>query len=289
MAAIAATNHSANLLAKLREAGLTIAPGFQGTGKTYQSLCAIVEYLRAHPDRKVLIYDVNNEYGPESCREHGFNLNIKMLYPDKNEIMRFTAHATERIRRIVPVHPDTGQDFNTEEMKDMLKDIVLTFRKGLLIIEDLNTYLTETKHIQEVLGIITRLRHKNLDIIIHLQSLAAVDTKMWQNCRYLRMHWQADDIDRYKTRIPNFKLIKIAQLLCDYNYVEKENKRFYCWVHRLTNKISGPFTKADFVVALYRYLALDGDELKNAILMNENNREKGLDYCMRRGLSMYGN
>ena len=130
-----------------RQAALTIAPGFQGTGKTYRTLHDIIRYLRLHPDRKVLIYDVNGEFNYESCKKHGIDINIPVLGTSIADIQRFTFHQTERIRRIIPNDPKTGERLDIAGMKNLLKDILTHFSKGFLLIEDMNKYLLQVRHI----------------------------------------------------------------------------------------------------------------------------------------------
>ena len=55
-------------MGKQREALLGIAVGKKGVGKTYATLIEIQRYLKGNPrtgakPRKVLILDVNNEFG----------------------------------------------------------------------------------------------------------------------------------------------------------------------------------------------------------------------------------
>lgn len=278
-----------------REAGLAIATGYQSTGKSYQTLYTFRRYLALHPNRKVLIYDVNGEFTQENCRKHGWDVYIPRLGTSLAEIQRFTAHKTERIRRIVPTDPETGRKLDIPGMKNLLKLILENFTKGLLLVEDMNKYLLQTRHIEEIVSILISLRHQNLDAIIHLQSLAKIDPTLWENAKYIRMHWQTDSIDRIESRIPCVKLVKIAKYLVDYFAYEKDNKRFLVWVIPQENKLWGEFSKADFKLAFYRYLKTEKSELRETAAIMDidikkfDDRMKVVNYLYKKNLYMYGN
>lgn len=286
---------AAKIPSEEREASLTISTGYQGTGKSFQTLYTIKRYLAIHPNRKVLIYDVNDEFGYENCAKHGWPVAIGKLTPDLNNIQRFTAHQTERIRRIVPIHPGTGQRFNIPEMKNMLKIILENFTKGFLLVEDMNKYLLNVRHIEEIVSTLISLRHQNLDAMIHLQSLAKIDPTLFENAKFIRMHWQTDNIDRIESRVPYYKLVKIAKYIVDYYYHEKQDKRFYLWVLPQQNKLYGAFSKADYKLGLYRYFKTEKREFKETCdIMQKNHkvpqdRIDVMNYLYRKHLYMYGN
>jgi hypothetical protein len=165
---------------KPREASLSVSTGFQGTGKSFQTLYLMVRYLKMHPKRKVLIYDINNEFGPETCRSHGINIDIKRIKPTEESIVKFTNHPEERIRRITPIN-EKGEKMTIEEMKNLLDLILRKFTRGFLLIEDMNKYLLQVRYIEQIVSSLISLRHQNLDVMIHLQSLAKVDPTIWDN------------------------------------------------------------------------------------------------------------
>lgn len=282
-------------LNETREASLVISTGYQGTGKSYQTLYTIRRYLAIHPSRKVLIYDVNGEFDQENCRKHGWDIYIPRLSPKIGDIQRFSAHSTERIKRIVPIDEETGKRYDITGMKNILKTILENFNKGLLLIEDMNKYLLQVRHMEEIVSTLISLRHQNLDAIVHLQSLAKIDPTLWENAKYIRMHWQTDGIERIEGRVPYFKLVRIAKFIVDYHYYELKDKRFFIWVSPQENTISGAFSKADFKLGLYRYLKADKTELRETCdIMNLDHKKfedrmKAVDYLYRRNFFMYGN
>lgn len=220
------------------------ATGKKGVGKTYTTEGSIADYVKGNAKngkkpRKVLIYDVNMEY-----------TNYKALPLDK--IAQFTRQKKVEVRRILPITAD-GKTADLNQMLEILNKIISVFRGGMLILEDINRYLIQSKT-ADVIGLLATNRHRDLDIICHFQSLSALDPRMWQNTAFVRFHMQIDDINRYKNRIPNFELFKVAQCLVEYKYLKLGDRRFYVFVACDDNYITGNFTKKDFRIACEEYL-----------------------------------
>ena len=221
----------------MREPQLLVATGTKGVGKTYKTCEIIQEYLTPNPKigkkpRKVLIFDANGEYNNEEITKHGFRFRTKVLA--LKDIEEWTKQSRVEVRRILPVDAN-GNEVGTEKYPEILNVILHYYRGGMLVLEDINKYLVETRD-AKVIGALTTNRHRDLDIYIHLQSLAPLTTRMWQNANVIRFHYQMDDIDRYKARIPNYELFKIAQLLVNEQYYSG-NERFFSYVMNQLNQI----------------------------------------------------
>lgn len=247
----------------MREPQLLVATGTKGVGKTYKTCEIIQEYLTPNPKigkkpRKVLIFDANGEYNNEEITKHGFRFRTKVLA--LKDIEEWTKQSRVEVRRILPVDAN-GNEVGTEKYPEILNVILHYYRGGMLVLEDINKYLVETRD-AKVIGALTTNRHRDLDIYIHLQSLAPLTTRMWQNANVIRFHYQMDDIDRYKARIPNYELFKIAQLLVNEQYYSG-NERFFCYVMNQLNQIKGGFDKKDFVTACRMYLELHPAKVKS--------------------------
>jgi hypothetical protein len=229
---------------KEREPLLMCVTGRKGVGKTFTTTKMLYDYVKPNPKtgkkgRKVLIYDVNMEYTQFKT------IGVK-------DIKRFAQSERPQVRRILPVD-EHGQVLKIDEMVDTLNLILQDFRGGLLLLEDINRYMLQAKT-QDIIGVITTCRHRDLDIICHYQSLSALDPRMWQNSNFVRFHSQMDDIERYKQRIPNFQMFKIAQYLVELQYYKKKNPRFFCFVSNDNNYITGSFSPTDFKYACIEWL-----------------------------------
>lgn len=226
-----------------REPKLMVVTGQKGVGKTYTSTQDILPYMQS--GRKVLIYDANMEY------EQYLSIGLEHL-------RKFTMQERIECRRVLP-RLDDGSMASPDELMSIMNTILERFAGGLLVLEDINKYLIGTQA-HAIIGILATNRHRDLDIIIHLQSLAAVTTRMWQNCSVIRLHKQQDNIDTYKTRIPYYEQLKIAELLVNKEYADG-NHRFYCYVSAEEQYIRGEFTDASFRNACELYVEMYSKDL----------------------------
>jgi len=248
-----------------REPILMGVVGMKKVGKTYTTTKSIDAYTKSNPKtgkvaRKVLIYDINMEYTQYKAIE------VK-------HIKKFTRQSRIEVRRVLPMNED-GSEANLSEMLDILTAIITSFRGGMLILEDINRYMIASKTV-DIIGLLATNRHRDLDIICHFQSLSALDPRMWQNTAMVRFHYQMDDIKRYKNRIPNYELFKVAQCLVNYKYLKVGDKRFYCYVANDENYITGNFTRSDFKNACIEYLE------RNPSLINNMSKRIGKDVTSR--------
>jgi|GEM_PF-570955 len=255
-----------------REPILMCVCGKKGVGKTYQTKRSLSSYVKGNPKtgakpRKVLIYDVNMEY-----------TDYKTI--SAKDVARYSRHPKAEIRRVLPVDPDSGKILHIDQMVDMLNMILENFRGGLLLLEDINRYLIQARS-TEVIGAIATNRHRDLDIIAHFQSLAPLDPRMWQNTQVVRFHKQIDDVKRYKARIPNYEMFALAQCLVDYMVLEKNKKRFYCFVSNEDNFIAGDYTKSDFDAACLEYMRRHSKELNDAMKMHDGTKEHKKDAAIK--------
>lgn len=225
----------------LREPKLVIATGQKGVGKTYTTIQLIEQYIRSNPQtgkegRKVLIYDVNMEYTQYRA------IALK-------DVKRFTMQKKIEVRRVLPRLEDGRID---EDMMGIMEQILKSFAGGMLILEDINRYLIGTQT-QKIINAITTNRHRDLDIVIHLQSLAALTPRLWQNTSVIRFHKQQDLIHRYKDRVPYLEQLRIAEILVNNNFF-KGNERFFCYVSGEESYIRGEFSKLSLLDACKEYV-----------------------------------
>lgn len=276
----------------MREPKLIIATGTKGVGKTHTTCGVIEKYIQYNPatgkeGRKVLIYDVNEEYTNEEIRKKGFNFITKTL--SIKDLYKWTQQRNPEVRRILP-RDEKGNLLSADQMCDLLGQILHTYRGGMLLLEDINAYLIGTNS-KDIIGTMTRNRHKDLDIYIHLQSLSPVTPRMWQNCAIVRFHKQIDNIHRYKHRIPNVELYLIAEKLVDLKY-DNGDKRFFVYIDNEYNKITGKFSLKQFRVAAYSYL-LDNPQMISSAQKRFGTsmeaREMAIKYLIRDLQKYFGN
>jgi hypothetical protein len=253
-----------------REAGLMTSTGVQGVGKTYQNMGVIARYVKDKIDikvrgRKVLIFDTNGEYTQEEFLKNGHQVAIKTIA--LKDIKDFAKSPLVEIRRIDAKH------LGIPEKKAILDFLVRTWKNGLLVLEDINTYVLNILAMENVVGKIISLRHKAIDCLISYQSLRAVEPRIWQNSRWVRMHFQADDVDDIKGKVTNPELYKIAQLMVNHRYLNatKENmgERFFVYITKFGRKLEGGFGKDEFMFACKGYLNLNKKKVTDFMSINE--------------------
>lgn len=253
-----------------REPILLCATGKKGVGKTFTTTSSFKDYIKGNPKtgkkgRKILIYDINMEYTQYKS--------IPLEY-----IPKFSRQSKVEVRRVLPMS-EGGKVADINEMVEILNKIIMSFRGGMLVLEDINRYLIQSKT-AEVIGLLATNRHRDLDIVCHYQSLSALDPRMWQNTTFVRFHMQIDDIKRYAQRIPNYELFKIAQCLVEYKYLKMGDKRFFCYVACDENYITGNFTRLDFKTACIEFLETDRTKLNGAMkrFSGADSRDKAIAF-----------
>lgn len=228
----------------MREPKLGVAVGKKGVGKTYITTRMINSYVRGNlskgiKPRRALVLDVNDEFVEYKA------LRLK-------DVKRFSAHPTIEARRIRPFNDD-GVRMTLKEIQVALFTILNDYRGGLLLIEDINRYISD--HLpNDLVGAICTNRHTDTDIIMHFQSIGRVTSKIWQNINWLRFHKNTDSVDRHLKKFEDkFEYLKIAEILINNQYYNG-NKRFFLFVDIDNEKIQGDFDKKLLDDAINKYI-----------------------------------
>ena len=261
--------------AKLREAGMMTTTGVQGVGKTYQNMYLIHNYgkdklLNKVKGRKALIYDTNGEYTKEQFEKNG----IKNFDPKRialKDIAEWSQSGIVECRRI------DAKNVGIKDKKAILEFLLQrdVYRNGLLVVEDVNTYILSMTHMEEIVGGLVNLRHRAVDLLISYQSLRPVEPRIWQNSRWIRMHYQADNVNDIKGKVSNPTLFKIAQLIVNNRYFGGD-ERFFVYIHNFSNKIEGDFTREEFLTACNHYLMSNKKYLREYKEINNCSNEQAI-------------
>ena len=271
-------------MSNLREAGMMAITGIQGVGKTYLNQHIIYDYVRDKVaikvrGRKCLIFDTNGEYTAEQFARNDVE-SFKPKLIALRDIPDWSKTAIGECRRI------DMKNIGLKEKKDIIEYVLRHFRNGMLVLEDINTYILSVTHMEEIVGGLVNLRHRAVDVLISYQSLRPVEPRMWQNARWVRMHYQADNVNDIKGKVTNPTLYKIAQLLVNNRYFNGD-KRFYVYIHNFANKIEGKFTKKEFLDACAQYLKLNKREIKEYREMNSCSQEEAIKGQSRQYFDQY--
>lgn len=241
---------------KTREALLGVAIGRKGVGKTYATLELIQEYLKGNPatgakPRKVLILDTNNEFSNIPVDVNPKFPHIKAIRLE--DIRKFTFHPTIEARR-VSVLKEGGGKMTLNELAEALEYILLNYQNGLLLIEDINKFVSDSMP-SDLIGAIITQRHMSVDIITHFQTVGRIaHPKIWGNLNWLRFHKCEDTVNRHRTKFAGDTVhLELLEKMVDLEYA-KGNTRFHAYLNKDTGKIVGSFTLKQFQDAIVAYL-----------------------------------
>jgi|7_EtaG_2_1085326.scaffolds.fasta_scaffold16812_3 hypothetical protein len=234
---------------KKREALLGIAIGRKGVGKTYSTLQMIQDYLKT--GRKVLILDVNNEFSDVKNDQNKNFTHIKAMHLE--DVKKFTVSNKVEARRIATMKVGGGK-MNLSEIADALHHILENYQHGLLLIEDLNKFVSDSLP-NDLMGSIVTQRHLSVDVITHFQSVGKIaHPKLWANCNWVRFHKCDDVVERHKSKFAgNIEHLLILEKMVDIEY-NKGNKRFFAYLNKDYGTLQGNFTKKQFQYAIYNYM-----------------------------------
>jgi hypothetical protein len=205
---------------EVREPKLGVAVGRKGCGKTYTTTKMIQQYVLGNPAkgvpaRRALILDVNDEFE-----------DIKAL--KQSDIIRFSMHPKIEARRIRPYH-DNGVRMTLREIQEVLFKILNDYRGGLLLIEDINKYVSDYLP-NDLVGAICTNRHTDTDIILHFQSIGRISPKIWQNLNWIRFHRITDDVIKHHNKYEEkLELLLLVEAYINSEY-ENGDKRVFVYV-----------------------------------------------------------
>ena len=242
-----------------REPKLLVAVGKKGVGKSYTTKIMMQQYAYVNPRRRVLILDVNDEYS-----------DIKAIRI--NDVSLFSVHPMIEIRRIRPFL-DNGKRMTLDDIASTLFIILETFRNGLLLVEDINKYISDTMP-NDLVGAICTNRHIGVDIIMHYQSIGRITSKVWQNLNIIRMHKINDSVKKHKHKFEDkFEYISIAEMMINQEN-ERGNKHFYVYIDVDDEKLYGSFTEAQFENAVNTFIQNNYTNVIAPMLNARNERGK---------------
>ncbi len=255
--------------------------GIQGVGKTYQNMHIIKDYVKDKfynrvPGRKCLIFDTNGEYTKDQFEKADIT-NFEPKRIALSDVESWSRKDIVECRRI------DAKGSSIAEKQDALKMLLKVYVDGMLVIEDINTYILAVTHMEDIVGGLVNLRHRAVDVLISYQSLRPVEPRIWQNSRWVRMHYQADNVNDIKGKVTNPTMYKIAQNIVNNRYFSGD-QRFFVYIHNFKNKIEGKFTKQEFELACKQYINNNKKYLKE---FKDNNDCKTMEDAMRGLVNQY--
>ncbi len=270
-----------------RECGMMTSAAIQGGGKTYQNMHIIAKYVKDKieikvPARNSLIFDSNGEYTTEEFAKNGIpNFTARRIALKDIAAWCRDPKIKGECRRI------DAKSLSIEEKKRALEYVINVVNDCQLVLEDINTYILKISNMEEIVGKLVALRHNGVDVLISFQSTRAVEPRIWQNSRWVRLHFISDDIDEIKDKVTNYRLFKIAQIMINKRF-EDGDERFFVYITRFGRKIEGPtFGLAEWQNACRMYLLLKKKEVKDYSLLNECTEDEARERLITQYTKLY--
>lgn len=243
-----------------REPLLIVGVGKKGVGKSFTTEKMIHSYVSGTAKaaaRRALIIDVNDEY-----------YNIKAIR--LQDVPLFSIHPIIEVRRIRPFKDD-GTKMSLDEIAETLFVVLQNFKNGLLLVEDINRYISDTMP-NDLVGAICTNRHIGVDIILHFQSIGRITSKVWQNVNVLRLHKFTDSVKRHKHKYEDkFEYLSIGEIIINKRY-EEGDTRFFLYADIDNEKIYGKFTQEEYDNAVNTFIQNNYSNLVSPMLKGRDDR-----------------
>lgn len=238
-------------MADFREAQALIATGKKKVGKTYQTLMELNTYIE-RTGRKVLFFDVNNEYGDVKNDHNQSFRHIRAIAIE--DIPKWTLNGLVEMRRVLPIN-SKGQPLSTSELQQVMAYVLENFKNGCLVLEDLTKIVSDSIG-SALIGSMATQRHASVDIYIHFQTIQKiVNPKLWGLSSVFRIHKTEDAVERYASKMQGDpEGLFISENLVDIINEDNGNYRGYVYYHKETRKIMSPmFNRSQFVRAIEKF------------------------------------
>jgi hypothetical protein len=260
-----------------RECRIIVACGKRGVGKTVETMRTIYDYIKPkygeggqviRPARKALIFDVNDEFS--DFWFFGERHSVKAI--QISQIKLYALHPKMEVRRIRPYHDD-GKRMSTGDMAEVLGIILEEFRDGLLLIEDINKYVSDSMP-ADLIGTMATSRHSGLEIFLHYQGCGRMaNPKIVSNMNVVRFHKTNDTISRHANKFQErAEVLMLGENIINKNY-EEGDERYFLYVDVEHNKIRGgskPISKEDVEYAITEYLSNNFRIIVQPLLQKRN-------------------
>jgi len=275
----------------MREAMIQLVIAAKGMGKTHTTANEeIANYIQPSAEgwkgRKVLIYDTQAEYSDAKLRSK-FKVNWTAKTLGIRDLRDWTYNGKTEVRRILALDENNVIVKDVDKKVEILHKILDTFANGLLVLDDISTYMINPNSVKVVSALVSN-RHSNLDVIIHYQSFRVIRPVIWANAGLLRLHMINERAETVSAKVSNPDVLILAQALIAYKF--KTNKRFYLYVNYQEDLIYGAFSKKDYWVACLIYLKENKpDILRIALNRFNNDADASYKFCINELMRYYGN
>ena len=171
-----------------------------------------------------------------------------------------------------------GQIFNYDQKRQAAISLMQNFnvlqsgrKNGLIVLEDINSYLPSIHNDQEAVGVIINVRHRGVDIICHIQNCHDVPTRFYREAAVFRLHYDTVAIPNHNQKCPADKYppLRIGQIIVSRRYKRGETRFFVYVLFNDGNRYIDGVGFDEFVQAAKMFLAENPAFLKPFKAMSE--------------------
>jgi len=248
-----------------RESILIVAIGQKGVGKSYRSLRELIlavngDKKRGIKPRKALIFDVTNEFQiakPIALADVKRWADVGKIEMRRIQIFK-AKKDTDLMWNGKKVYNTANPKMTLNEMTNVLNYILDNYHDGILLVEDINKYISDSLP-SDLIGAIVTQRHLGVDIILHFQVIEKYGhPKILGNTNVVRIHKYFGSVMRHESKFGERTIpLLICEEILNNRYkksVTRAEKSFYVYYDADNNKIMGKFSKEEFTNALERVL-----------------------------------
>lgn len=228
---------------KYRDRFIELVIGTQGVGKTWVTVNYAEAYTKKH-QQPAIVLDTNYEKAYRHWKEV--------------PLAQVPYLRGEGCYRVSPVD-ERGKHTNNKDL--ILKYMLEYSRNCLIIAEDINNYIIRED--DDIIKTLVNVRHKGVDLILHLQSLGAAFPRILANMKWIRFYKQTEKVDRIKGKLSNIETLYIAEYIIE-NEMKAGNFRYYLYIDYLKNGIKGA-SKHQIKQATRTYLEKNMNMVKKEI------------------------
>jgi len=196
--------------------------GTKGVGKTHATLnFELKNYIKnigEQQARPVIILDVQGEFSQFKAIKYDVT-NTNRTDRVKN-IVKINTLKRANIYRILAKHSN-NIIYSKNEILQACYDIVMFFKNGLFLMEDINRYMTSNIP-DEFYSTLISVRHLGLDLIMHYQKVSDPPPRIVGNANYIRLHKTGDSVLKKSTseKFTNPELMRVAEIMINEQYIQ---------------------------------------------------------------------
>ena len=212
---------------------VTLVIGRIGSGKSEETL----RQLKEEKIRNTIIFDINRD-----------PIYAEYILISHDQVASFLMQDNGTIGRIEPYIGE--KRMSIDETALMVNKLLITVKHGVLFLEDIAFYANP-----QLLGTL-ELKDKSyqkdkLSVICIFTSINSIPLQLLKDANIIRLHKLIDNIDKFKDKVPNFEILKVAEILLA---KKTRKKRYFNCTIQQWKYLDGDFSKREYIDAHLEYL-----------------------------------